>query len=159
MIVTGGQQLISRTSVCISIKDATLIRKKVLGLIIYRNVIDFISPLISPLQFGLLRGRSTLQQLLIFFQFGLHSLDNRLQVDFLYIDLRKAFDSVPHSELLYKLWTLFGTTHALWKWFRAYLFSKNKLCLLIAVSPVFFQYCQASPGQYLKPSPLHDVCQ
>ena len=37
-----------------------------------------------------------------------------------YLDFRKAFDSVAHNELLYKLWH-FGITDSLWKWIRAYL--------------------------------------
>ena len=41
-------------------------------------------------------------------------------VDVLYLDIRKAFDSVPHEELLFKLWRL-GITGPLWNWFRAYL--------------------------------------
>ena len=37
-----------------------------------------------------------------------------------YLDFRKAFDSVPHNELLYKLWK-YGITGDLWLWFKAYL--------------------------------------
>jgi ribonuclease P/MRP protein subunit RPP40 len=36
------------------------------------------------------------------------------------LDFRKAFDSVAHNELLYKLWN-FGITGTLWLWVRAYL--------------------------------------
>ena len=35
----------------------------------------------------------------------------------IYLDFRKAFDSIPHPELLYKLWIL-GITGPLWFWFR-----------------------------------------
>ncbi len=37
-----------------------------------------------------------------------------------YLDLVKAFDKVPHKELLFKLWTT-GITGNLWNWFRNYL--------------------------------------
>ena len=37
-----------------------------------------------------------------------------------YLDFKKAFDSVPHSELLYKLWRI-GITGNLWSWFQSYL--------------------------------------
>ena len=36
------------------------------------------------------------------------------------LDFSKAFDSVAHNELLYKLWN-FGITGTLWLWVRAYL--------------------------------------
>ena len=38
----------------------------------------------------------------------------------MYFNFRKAFDSVPHSELLFKLWRL-GITGHLWLWFKNYL--------------------------------------
>ena len=46
--------------------------------------------------------------------------------DFLYLDFKKAFDSVLHNELLVKLWS-FGITGSLWHWFKAYLTSRNQL--------------------------------
>ena len=42
------------------------------------------------------------------------------EIDAVYIDFRKAFDSVPHSELLFKLWNI-GINGSLWKWFKSYL--------------------------------------
>ena len=42
------------------------------------------------------------------------------QTDVIYLDFRKAFDSVAHNELLAKLWH-FGITGNLWKWFHGYL--------------------------------------
>ena len=75
---------------------------------------------------GFLRSRSTLQQLLIFFQSVLYSLDNRLQVDFVYRDISKVFDSVSHNKLIYKLWTHFGITNSVWKWFKAYFLCRKQ---------------------------------
>ncbi len=37
-----------------------------------------------------------------------------------YLDIRKAFDSAPHKELLFKLWKM-GITGDLWLWFINYL--------------------------------------
>ena len=45
--------------------------------------------------------------------------------DVIYLDFRKAFDSVPHNELLYKLWK-YEITGNLWLWFRAYLSSRTQ---------------------------------
>ena len=85
--------------------------------LVYNSTVDFITNSISVNQFGFLRGRSTLQQLLIFFNTILSSSS---QKDVIYLDYRKAFDSVAHNELLYKLWN-FGITGTLWLWVRAYL--------------------------------------
>ena len=91
---------------------------KVLEKIVYNNIVNFITSSISPHQFGFLRNRSTLQQLLVFFDTMFSS--PKLQIDVVYLDFCKAFDSVAHSELLLKLWK-FGITGNIWSWLRAYL--------------------------------------
>ena len=40
------------------------------------------------------------------------------EIDAVYIDFQKAFDSVPHNELLFKLWNI-GINGSLWKWFKS----------------------------------------
>ena len=66
----------------------------------YNNIIDHINKIISS-QFGFLKHRSVVQQLLLLFD----SVCINHQTDVLYLDFRKAFDSVPHNELLQKLKT------------------------------------------------------
>ena len=51
----------------------------------------------------------------------------------IYLDIRKAFDSVPHNDLLTKLWSL-GIQGNLWKWFSAYL--RNRYQIGDAISEV-----------------------
>ena len=70
---------------------------KVLEKIIYNGVIDFVRSSVSTVQFGFLKGCSTLQQLLIFVN---SLINNPTQSDVVYLDFRKAFDSVAHNELL-----------------------------------------------------------
>ena len=90
---------------------------KVLEKIVYDNIVEYVTQSTSVYQFGFLRGRSTLQQLLLFFH---KILTSASQTDVVYLDFKKAFDSVAHNELLLKLWK-FGICGSLWLWFRAYL--------------------------------------
>ena len=52
------------------------------------------------------------------------SLECKCATDVLYLDLKKAFDSVPHNELLFKLWRI-GVTGQLWSWFQGYLSNRH----------------------------------
>ena len=73
-------------------------------------------------QFGFCQHHSTTQQLLIFLNYVHRALNNSncSQCDVIYLDFKKAFDSVPHQELLLKLWKA-GIVGSLWQWFREYL--------------------------------------
>ena len=96
------------------------VTSKVLEKIVYNHIIEFVTNNISVSQFGFLRNLSTLQQLLIFINTVNDSLNSNSQADVLYLDFKKAFDSVAHNELLFKLWS-FGITGNLWRWLQAYL--------------------------------------
>ena len=98
---------------------------KLLERIIYDKCIDFLEPKFSSSQFGFLRKRSTLQQLLVFFNNIHESNVPKSQHDVVYLDFAKAFDSVPHDELLYKLRS-FGLCGDLWRWFQCYLSGRNQ---------------------------------
>ena len=102
---------------------------KVLKKLIYNCIIDFVSPSISCFQFGFFRGRSTLQQLLVFLSEIFHNVNAKLQTDVVYLDLHKAFESVPHDKLLVKLHSI-GICGQLWQWFQAYLSSRSQ-CVVI----------------------------
>ena len=57
------------------------------------------------------------------------SFSSKSQTDVIYLDFKKAFDSIAHNELLVKLWS-FGITGNLWWWFRGYLSSRHQ-CVII----------------------------
>lgn len=57
-------------------------------------------------QFGFVKARSTVSQLLDCTQSWRKSLDRNNSVDVVYVDLSKAFDVVSHSKLLYVLESL-----------------------------------------------------
>ena len=51
------------------------------------------------------------------------------QTDVIYFDFKKAFDSVPHNELLFKLKSM-GISGNLWLWFKSYL-SNGQQCVKV----------------------------
>ena len=65
-----------------------------------------------------------LTQLLVSFNEIFTSIEEGQAVDTIYFDFKKAFDSIPHVELLYKLWTI-GITGPLWFWFKSYLTNRQ----------------------------------
>ena len=110
-----------KTSVC-NYRPISLLCtvSKVLENLIYNKVISFVSVSISPSWFGFRPNHSTTQQLLVFLSHLQECLSHNSQADVIYLDFKKAFDSVPHNELLVKLW-IFGIMGNLWEWLRAYL--------------------------------------
>ena len=92
-------------------------------------MLNFVSASLSSSQFGFRPKHSSTQQLLFFLSFIHESLTSSSQADVVYLDFKKAFDSVPHNELLVKLWSI-GITGNLWKWFQAYLSCRSQHVLL-----------------------------
>ena len=97
---------------------------KVLEHLIFNKVSKFITTnnILCHNQFGFHQYHSTTQQLLVFLSDDLSVLNDYScsQCDVIYLDFKKAFDSVPHQEVLMKLWKA-GIVGSLWKWFREYL--------------------------------------
>ena len=91
---------------------------KVLEHLVYNKVSTFIvnNNILCHQRFGFCRHHSTTQQLLIFLSNVHRALNNCHQCDVIYLDLKKAFDSVPHQELLLKLWKA-GVVGSLWRCF------------------------------------------
>ena len=96
------------------------IMSKILESIIYKKIITFLLPTLNKSQFGFLKNRSCLTNLLTTYAKVFNSIDEKHLCDITFLDFSKAFDSVPHAELLHKLW-LSGITGPLWFWFRDYL--------------------------------------
>lgn len=92
--------------------------------IVFKKTLPFLRPLLAKQQFGFLKNRSCLSQLLLSFAEILEAIENKNPCNVVYVDFMKAFDSVPHSELLFKLWRI-GITGPLWKWFKAYLSNRQ----------------------------------
>ena len=103
---------------------------KVLEKLIFDKVYEYVSPFLSTSRFGFVRNRSSLQQLLIALHQIRHNLHNKIQTDIVYLDFTKAFDSIPHSKLLIKLWQI-GITGLVWQWFKCYLSNR---CQFVSIS-------------------------
>ena len=91
---------------------------KVLERIVFNHILHFVKERISKHQFGFMLHKSTLQQLLLLLNSIVESSRKSLQTDLIYLDFKKAFDSVPHNELLLKLWNI-GVTGNTSKWLLA----------------------------------------
>jgi len=63
------------------------------------------------------------QQLLLYLNEIFQATSQGRQTDFMHLDFRKAFDSVPHNKLLAKL-PQYGIMGSLWYWFRNYLYNR-----------------------------------
>ena len=101
------------------------ILSKILESLVYKKIILFIKPLISNCQFGFQQQRSCLTQLLLSFTEIYNAIHSKNSVHAVYLDFKKAFNTVPHQELLYKLW-ITGITGPLWKWFKYYLSDRER---------------------------------
>ena len=78
---------------------------KLLEKFIRNHLMDYMveNNLISSKQFGFVEKRSTNLQLLNVLKDWCDCLENKNSIDCIYLDFRKAFDTVPHERLLHKL--------------------------------------------------------
>ena len=81
--------------------------------------------LISDNQHGFLENRSTLTNLLECTNDWTKFIKDRAPVDAIYIDLAKAFDSICHSKMMYKL-KLIGIGGKLLDWFQSFLCQRSQ---------------------------------
>ena len=79
---------------------------------------------LTKLNHGFRSGFSTETQLLITLQDLLKSFDKKIQTDVAILDFSKAFDTVPHDKLLYKM-NRFGVHGNTLKWLSSFLKDKQ----------------------------------
>lgn len=76
-------------------------------------------------QHGFTRGRSTLTNLLESLEAWTRLIDEGHGIDVIFLDYRKAFDSVPHQRLLHKISEL-GVTRRMYGWLQDFLNSRKQ---------------------------------
>lgn len=81
--------------------------------------------LLSEHQHGFLPGRSTITQLLEAMDYWTEALDSSVDVDIIYLDFQKAFDSVPHQRLLKKLES-YNISGKIYKWIESFLLNRRQ---------------------------------
>ena len=108
----GNYRPVSLTSVLCKIMEA----------IVKDRLMEFVeeSNIISNAQHGFRKGKSCLTNLLESFEKWTEALDNGYGIDVIYLDYRKAFDTVPHQRLLLKLRS-FGISEKYVKWIASFL--------------------------------------
>ena len=105
----------------------TCITCKVMESII-RDNIDFYfkeNKLISDCQHGFRRKRSCVTQLLCVMEQFTKLMDTGKTIDVVYLDFKKAFDSVPHERLLLKL-SAYGLDGKVLQWIRSFLSDRTQ---------------------------------
>lgn len=88
--------------------------------VIYSHLLPLIGDKITHKQHGFVRGRSTNSNLTEYVSYISNALDEKNEVHVMYADFSKAFDTVDHSILLFKLQSM-GLDSSLLKWFHSYL--------------------------------------
>lgn len=98
--MAGNKQFISNYRP-ISLTSASC---RVLEHILYKHTFDYLlsNAILPSHRHGFLRGFSTTTQLLEFTHFLASAMNDRMQLDAIFLDLSKAFDKVAHAKLLLK---------------------------------------------------------
>ena len=102
--------------------------------IIRDHIIEFFfqNSYFSNKQYGFIKGRSTVLQLLKIMDDWTAQLDSGGQVDVIYTDFAKAFDTVPHQRLLLKIKTYNIDTDLL-PWITDFLCNRKQCVVLLSL--------------------------
>ena len=95
---------------------------KTLEHIICKHMLNHLenNKIISPLQHGFRNGHSCESQLILTMHDIMQNFDSKQQTDLVILDFSKAFDTVPHKKLLFKL-SKYGITGNINKWIQSFL--------------------------------------
>ena len=100
---------------------------KILEKIIYSRTVSFLknNNIFSNLQFGFREKHNTVHALLSFIEKVAHAIDKSSHTIGIFLDFSKAFDTINHDILLYKL-SHYGVRGMALEWFRSYLSDRKQ---------------------------------
>ena len=126
---------------------------KVIERVVHNQLYDYLENhnLLSQYQFGFRKNRSTAQAVAYYTDCIRKQMDKGKLTGSLYLDLRKAFDTVNHGKLLSKL-ELYGVKGTKLLWFRNYLFGRQQsVCFEHIYSSKQYITCGVPQGSILGP--------
>ena len=112
----------------------------------YRDYVLVSKNLLYQYQFGFRHNHSTIHALIAVVDNIYNHLDKKEVVVGIYIDLQKAFDTVNHEILLYKL-QRYGVRGIAYDWLVSYLSNRRQYCL-VNKKTVLSQGNRAMPQLY-----------
>ena len=117
---------------------------KALEHVVHNRVLYIVKPLLHDQQHGFRSGKSCITQLLdVVYNIG-KALDCGKEMDMIYLDFSKAFDSVPHDKLIFKL-SQFGITGPLLDWFSDYLSGRKQRVVVDGLSSSYLDVTSGVP--------------
>ncbi len=117
----GNYRPVSLTSCVCKVLEALLNETIVKHLLAYS--------LIKNTQYGFVKGRSCLTNLLVFLEEVTSDIDRGNPVDVIYLDFQKAFDKVPHRRLMEKVKAL-GIRGEVYNWIKDWLKERQqRVCM------------------------------
>jgi hypothetical protein len=115
---------------------------KIFESLVQKSLVSHTKNVIDDCQHGFLAGRSTTTNLICYVDHLSKEINAGNQVDSLYLDFSKAFDSVSHHLLLHKL-TYYGIAGTLHNWFESYL---NGRCQRVVINGHFSPWGHVKSG-------------
>jgi hypothetical protein len=113
--------------------------------VVHKRVLYIVKPLLHDQQDGFRSGKSCITQLLdVAYNMIGKALDCGKEMDMIYLDFSKAFDSVPHDKLIFKL-SQFGITGPLLDWFCDYLSGRKQRVVVDGFSSSYLDVTSGVP--------------